>query len=320
MPAGLFDRSTTLPIALASPRGRAAAIPDPGYEALSRLTQLGDFLSAAFPPRSRWKEPPLFFFDTDRETQRHASRPNAPVDPLAAVSARIGAEMPLLCGSVEVRRVARTIPKLRSAAEKLAPLCTAARGLVELLAVPDDEAILALHPESRSGFRITVRGVADVGQFHVLMAGAISSDPNASFMSGPSIPERFAAACRNVGPPIPAGIPMVFDARFQMYTLSAIRSDGTLPTHFEGCDHWLWPASPLAAIPRLAGERVVLLGAPAFRQSWDVSTRFSGMPADLCLVETLGAFRVADELSKLTGKRIAPIHPREQDRPLARAA
>ena len=168
---------------------------------------------------------------------------------------------------------------------------------------------------------MTVRGgVADVGQFHVLMAAAISPDPNANFLSGPSIPERFAAACRNIGPSIPAGIPMVFEARFQMYTSSAIRSDGTLPTRFEGCDHWLWPASPLAAIPRLGGERVVLLGPPAFRQSWDVSTRFSGMPADLYLVERLGTFQVADHLSRLTGKRIAPIQPREQDRPLARAA
>ena len=142
MPAGLFGRSATLPIALASPPGRRTGVPDPGYEALSRLTQLGDFLSAAIPPRSRWKEPPLFFFDSDREAQRQAGRPSVPPDPFEIVSARIRAEMPQLCGSVEVRRVARTIQKLRSAAEKLAPLCTAVRDLVELLAVPDDEAVL----------------------------------------------------------------------------------------------------------------------------------------------------------------------------------
>jgi hypothetical protein len=319
MPARLLDRS--LPQSAPSTPKRPGGIPDPGYEAITRLTQLADSLSEACrSSRSRWKEPPLFFFDPEREAQRLSSQPVVPFDPLTAVAERIRAEMPLLCGSVEVRRVARGIEKLRIASETLAPMCAAAKDLVELLAVADDELILVLLPEARLGFRMAVRGVADLGQFHVLLAAAIAADLKAGYLPRPAIPDRFVAACRNSGPPIPAGIPMEMEARFQIYTPQALRADGTLPSGLEGCDHWLWPAMPLAIVPRMGGERVVLLGPPVYRQGWDVTVRFSGMPAELRLVESLGTFRVAEQLSRLTGNPIAPIPSRELRRDLSKAA
>jgi hypothetical protein len=321
MPARLLNRALTRFTPTTTPPKRPSGIPDPGYEALSRLTQLRDFLSSVtVPPRSRWKVPPLFFFDTQREIQRKASCTAPQADPFSAVSARIAAEMPLLCGSVEVRRVARTIEGLQAAAQAIAQLCTEAKNLAELLAIPDDEAILVIHPETRNGFRVTVRGVADVGQFHVLMAAAISEEPGMATHVGQAVPDRFVVANRNDGPPIPAGIPMVMEARFQMYTPAAIRPDGTLPTGLRGSDHWLWPTSPLAAVPRMGGERMVLLGPPAYNSKWDVRLRFQGMPADFRVVESLGPFRAAEQLSRLTGKPIQPIQRQDQERELLKAA
>jgi hypothetical protein len=113
---------------------------------------------------------------------------------------------------------------------------------------------------------------------------------------------------------------MVMEALFQLYTPAAINPDGTLPTGFGGCDHWLWPASGLASIPRVGEERVVLLGPPAYRAKWDVSVRFHEMPADLRMVETLSPFRVAEQLSKLTGNPIPPIHRYDRERKLLKAA
>ncbi len=296
---------------------RPSGSPDSGYEALSRLSRLRDFLvTIPLTPRNRWKVPPLFFFDTRHKITCPTQQPS----PYGAAEEQIAAELPLLCNSVEVRRVARTIEGLSNAAVAIAPMCAAAKSLVELLAIPDDEVILVLHPESRTGFRMAVRGVADVGQFHVLMAAAISENPSMDFHKGQAVPDRFVVACRNGGPPIPAGIPMVMEARFQFYTPAAIRTDGTLPTEFAGSDHWLWPAALLSAVPRIDGERVVLLGPPAFRAKWDVSLRFQGMPADLRAIESLGSFRVAERLSRLTGKPVSPTQRREQERELLKAA
>ncbi|HEV3436408.1 MAG TPA: hypothetical protein VG122_03550 [Gemmata sp.] len=321
MPARLLDRPSTRSAPTTPRPAGPAAIPDPGYEALSRLARLrADLAAVLVRPQSRWKEPALFFFDNCREAQREANRLVQPPDPFADISVRIAAELPVLSESVEARRVARTIEGLRATAEALAPQCVAAKDLADLLAIPDDEVVLVLHPELRTGFRMTVRGVADVGQFHVLMAAAISSDPNAGFRSGPAIPDRFVAACRNMGPSIPAGVPMVMEARFQLYTAAAIRPDGMLPTGFGGCDCWLWPTTPLAAIPRVGGERVMLLGPPAYRANWDVCLRFPGMRADLRVVEALGPFRVAEELTRLTGKPILPIPRQEQEKKLSKAA
>jgi hypothetical protein len=295
-------------------------MPDSGYEALSRLTQLRDELaSIGSRPQSRWKVPPLFFFDNEREAQRRLNCPAEP-DPFAAASTHIAEHLPMLCRSVEMRRVAKTIDGLRTAAERLTPHCQEARKLVELLTIPDDEAFLVLHPESRSGFRATVRGVADVGQFHILITAALATEPQTNLPAGAAIPDRFVAASRNSGPPIPAGIPMVMEARFQFYKPSAIKPDGTLPIGFTGCDHWLWPATPLAEVPRVDGERVLFLGPPAYRAKWDVSPRFQGMPAEVRVVENLGPFRVADQLSRLTGRPILPSERREAERELSKAA
>jgi hypothetical protein len=321
MPALLFNRSAQRPTRPKAPAKRSSGRNDPGYIALTRLRRLrDDLLSVSIPLPSRWKEPPLFFFDRAREAERQARCPAHQAEHFAAVTARITEEMPLLCGSVEARRVARTIDGLRSAAETLAPMCKAATVLLELLAVPDDEVILVLHPDSRIGLRMCVRGVADVGQFHVLMAAAFSGDPALNTLEGKAIPDRFVIACRNSGPAIPAGIPMVMEARFQFYTAAALRPDGSVPSGFGACRHWLWPDSPLATLPRLNGERTILIGPPAYRANWHVQSRFPEMPADTRLLESLGPFRVAEQLSRLTGNTIPPLDHRDVERKLSKAA
>ena len=321
MPARLLDGSFTRSGSTTAREQHFTGLPDTGYEALSRLTELRDYLSSvSLPSHSQWKVPPLFFFDGKRERERSACCPPQQHKLFETIAGKIAAELPALCRSVEVRRVARAIEGLRAAAEAIAPYCAVANELVELLAVPDDEKILVLHPETRAGFRMTVRGIADVGQFHVLMAAAAFAENSIAFRDYQEIPDRLVAACRNTGPSVPAGIPMVMEARFQLYTSSAINPDGTVPSGFGGCDHWLWPASPLASIPQVAGERVVLLGPPAYRAKWDVCARFHGMPANLRVVETLSPFRVAEQLSRLSGNPIPPIHRYDRERELIKAA
>ncbi len=320
MTVRLLDRSTTTPIA--QPTDRPAAIPDPGYDALRRLAGLRDELAAARPvrTRNRWKEPAVFFFDPRRQAELETARSTpVAVDPFAELSNHIAAELPMLLASVEVRRVGRAIDGLQSAAEALAPACLAAKDLANLLAIPDDEIFLVLHPERRAGFRLAARGLVDLGQFHILLANAVTGDSASGFLPGPRMPERFVAVCRDVNPTTPAGVPMVAEARFQMYDPAALRADGTLPAGCGACEHWLWPTAALASVPRIDGERVVLLGPLAYHATWDVTRRFPAMPAELRVVEALSPARVAERLTKLTGNLVSPILQPEEER-LSKAA
>ncbi|HJZ57352.1 MAG TPA: hypothetical protein VKE74_20455 [Gemmataceae bacterium] len=287
--------------------------PDPAFAALPRLTRLRDALTAPRPVSrpSRWREPAVFFFDSSRQSEYTASREVAHPEP-GPLAERIAAELPALFAFVEVRRVARAIPGLREAAA--ATRLPAAKDLAELLAIPDDETVLVLHPQTRTGFRLFVRGVADVAQFHLLMLDAAGE-----LLPGSPLPSRFRTACAEADPVIPAGVPMTAEARFQLFQPSAVQPDGSIPTGFRGCEHWLWGSQPLAALPRVDGERVVLLGEPAFRQTWEVERRFPAMRAEVRLLEVLGAFQVAERLGRLVGQPV-PVRADEADIPVLRRA
>jgi hypothetical protein len=301
-----------------TPANFTQAKPDPGYDARPRLMRLAaDIAIAAKPqPRSRWKEPTVFFFDTRRQAEYEAANPTTPqADPCAELSHRISAELQLLVASVELRQVARAVPELRPAAEQLSPRCSAAGELAALLAMPDDEVVTVLHPGMRTGFRFVVRGVADIGQFAILFADAASE-----LLPGPQVPRRFVTAYRDVDSVTAAGVPMVAESRFQMYMPSALRPDGSLPSGFGGCSHWLWPNTHLADVPRVEGERVVLLGPPAYRATWEVSRRFPAMTAEVRMLEVLNPFRVAERLAEITGTPVSPTVQREPEISLAKAA
>jgi hypothetical protein len=181
--------------------------------------------------------------------------------------------------------------------------------------MPDDEVVTVLHPGLRTGFRFVVRGVVDIGQFAILFADAANE-----LLPGPQLPRRFVAAYRDVDSTSAAGVPMVTEARFQMYMPAALRADGSLPPGFAGCNHWLWPNTQLANVPRIEGERVVLLGPPAYRATWEVSRRFPAMVADVRMLDELNPFRVAERLSTIAGNPVSPTVPREQEKILAKAA
>jgi hypothetical protein len=317
MSTRLRDRAIAAPT-VQSP-ARPARVPDTGYQALASLARLRDQLNEAFDarPMSPWKEPSFFFFDRRRQADLISARTNPAVDPFAGPAAAISTALPQLFASIEVRRVARAIDGLTEAAQALAPACPPARDLADLLALPEDEVFLVLDPDRRAGFRLITCGVSDVGQFHVLLAGAVAGDPAAGFLPGPCMAARFVAACRDPHPATPGGVPLVVEARFQLFAPTALLPDEALPEGFGGCEHWLWPAMPLSAVPRIDGERVVLIGPPAFTMTWDVSRRFPALPAELRLIETLGPSRVAASLSRLTGRRV-PLQA--EPNPLSKAA
>lgn len=282
--------------------GPSRAKPDAGYEAIPRLRRLAvELLAVAGRRRSQWKEPPVFFLDRGRQAELEAARAGTPpTEPFPELNTLIAAELPALFASADVRRVARAVPGLQAAARSLAPCCDAAKELAELLAVPDEEVVTVLHPGFGVGFRLLASGTADVGQLHALFLHAADE-----FLPGLPVPERVLAAARDANPALAGGSSPVIESRFQMHTPAALRPDGSLPAGFDGCGHWLWPEMPFGAIPCRDGERVVLLGPPAFRAAWEVSRRFPALAAEVRLLEVLSPARVAEHLARLAGNPVA---------------
>src|SRR5260370_1305022 len=100
---------------------------------------------------------------------------------------------------------------------------------------------------------------------------------------------------------------------------AALRPDGTLPAGFSACEHWLWPTQPLAAVPRLGGERVVLVGPAVVRTALDAEQRFPALTVEAEVVESLNAFQTAELLSRLCGRSV-PVQQPTDIPTLARAA
>ncbi len=271
--------------------------PDPAYHSLALFARVrqalrdsGALLAECRARRDRargkWGVPPLFFF--------HHTTPTAALFPqpfLGELADRMPAEMLAwntlpdllddalitLTAGVELRRAARTVDGLSEAAAAVADVLPAAAELAELLAIPDDQIVLAMHPEGRFGIKVRVRGIADVNQLHVLLADELP---------GLSVDPRLADACRDA---VPDPAASVFAARFQVFRSSALQTDGTLPSGFAGSDHWLWGDESPAAVPLEKGERVLLLGRPAVRTTWAVGRKFPRVTGEVEVVARFGA-------------------------------
>jgi hypothetical protein len=282
----LSRRDSALVVAVGDPRAQAVNRDtlDPAFAARPRLLALRDMLASAVKQlqRTRWKEPAVFFFDRKRQADLEAAQ-TAKLDAFATLTNAINAELDGLFAHVEVRRIARATDKLAMLANTLAPRCAAAQTLAELLAIPDDEVFLVLVPATRVAFRLHVRGVADVAQLYQAIASELAENT------------------------------------FQLFTSAALSQDGTLPTGFAGCEHWLWPTQPLAAVPRREGERVVLVGAATVQPAFDVEPRFPAMRAEIETIQTLNAFQTTEELSRLVGHAL-PVAGGNEPRVVAHAA
>ena len=288
------------PMSLTFP-SRQTDSPDVAFATLPLFRRLRDALTqAARERRSRWGVPTLFFFNDSLQAEWHQVRRRPAPSPLADL---IDDALTVMAASVEARHNARAMTDLVEAAMAVAPHIPQARMLAEVLAIPDDEVVRVIHPAAQAGFRILVRGLADVNQFHTLLADAVTGSPREGFLPGPRPHPRAVAAYRDQAP---NPLAQVATARFQLFRPSALQADGTLPTGFGGSDHWLWGTEPLGAIPRTNGERIVLLGEPAFRATWDVARKFSWLVGELDVVEVMSSAEVADWLAARTGRAVRP--------------
>ena len=177
----------------------------------------------------------------------------------------------LLAESLDVRRMARAVPGLRKAAAQVPQ----AAELAGVLALPEEEVWLVVHPAARAGYRVTLEGVADIAQLHVLLTDILTGDPARGYLIGRRPGGESVAACRETE--WTEGIEAT--ARFQFYRPEALRADGTLPEGFAGSDRWYWGHELLGTVPSEHGERILLIGEPVLPKAWEVTRRFSRIAA-----------------------------------------
>ncbi len=285
--------------------------PDPAVAALPRLTLLRDTLRRAgrvpglledrrFPPA------PVFFFHPADEPEPTVSDPWAKAAKRDPAAVRAWAELvpvtadvlPALGHAAAVRHAARAVPGLADAAKALAPHHPAAEEVADLLAVADDVTVLAVAPEKGAGFRVRVRGVADVAQFHVLFADAVTGNPATGRLPGKRPAPAVLEAYRD-GDPLD---PPIARARFQFYRPSALRPDGTLPRGFSGVDEWVWGHEWVSGLPQHLGERVVLVGEPAFAAEWEAVRRVPRVAGELTVTDVLSGAEVRAWVADRTGR------------------
>lgn len=129
------------------------------------------------------------------------------------------------------------------------------------LLVLDDEPLVALHRDTRTGYLLRMSGLADNFQLHTLLAAALAGHV------GVDAPSRKAVeVCR--------------DAPGQVSTVGAfnlVTPDG----------HWLWNEGTPSDIPVLRGARVLVLDKPPYQRGWDAGRFFPGMTGELSLERVL---------------------------------
>jgi hypothetical protein len=274
-------------------RARDVSRSDPGRDAMPALRRLMAHLPAAIEfarrvqkKQSAWPMPKLFFFH-----HPNAKSPQSFGDsPEAIAAARTHPDLALAwadldrlvedafakaAASAVARQIARAMPDLRTRLHALASVHPKCRQLLDLLSITDDEVIRVIIPHEGRGWRVLVRGLADLGQFQLLIADAVENNP-----PDPRLVDayRFDAVDPNCA---------AATIRWQFYLPSALQPDGTLPAGFDGAEHWLWESQPLLAVPLVNGERLLYAGSPAYPRQWLVGRKFAAVAGELEVLETM---------------------------------
>jgi hypothetical protein len=269
---------------------RPAAGPDVAAAAVPLLRKLRDALAAALPRPDRWGVPRLFFFRPELQEEWEAVRP--PARPLDAPTLDLLDDaVSVLAASPDARKAGRATPGLLAAARAAAPLGKRPRELADLLDLLDDEVVRVVHPRAGAGWRVRVRGVADVGQFHALVADAVVGSPARGKLPGLRPDARAVAVYRGEDDG-----PAVLTARFRLLSPTALEAG--LPDGPAGAGHWLFPAQPLRSVPRTpAGERAVLLADVGIAPTWPAERRCPRVAAAVDVLATMTAAEVRDWLA-----------------------
>lgn len=248
---------------------------DLAYSLRDRLHALGQLLQQGVKQRPQWEAirqaPPLFFFDRDRQDELLASGRSSDhrlaSDPIwHGLASALAGLWPSLIRDLPTRQLARAIPNFREYALQLSDLHPAASQLARLLQVVDEEVLCLIAWPQRVGLSVEVRGLQRLDQVYEIL----TSD----FARGAGLGENF-----------------------RLFSPRALQRSGMLPAEAHGCVDWLFADQPGADLPRIAGERAVLVRETSWPVVRDAERCFPELAFEWRLVRWLGADEVARRLA-----------------------
>lgn len=143
--------------------------------------------------------------------------------------------------------------------------------LYGLLMVADDEVLTVVHRATGRGYEVVISGIADNFQLHTLLAARLTGDQAQGFLPGEQ-PSAAEIAAATDGPELepPGGMKGVFNL-------------------VDGFGAWIWNEGRPTDIPRLEGERVVVLDPPPYPRTWNAGRVYQLMAPSLEVTRVLSA-------------------------------
>jgi hypothetical protein len=148
--------------------------------------------------------------------------------------------------------------------------------LVYALLVLDDEPLVALHRDTRTGYLLRMSGIGDNFQLHTLLAGELIGP---GYLPGDSPTADAVAVCRDASGHSPT-----------VGAFNLVTADGT----------WIWNEGTPSDISRVRGTRLVVLDKPPYVRHWDAGRFFPGMRGSLTLERVLSRHETESWFSEVS--------------------
>ena len=177
--------------------------------------------------------------------------------------------------------------------DPLIELHEGAHWLSKIIPVMHEEPVVVLEPSTGLGIEGLLSGVVDNFQLHVLLMEVF---PQKGLFKRKRTSDRIIAVARGEGPQ--AGEESV-EGCWNMYIHEALLGDLTLS---EASENWIWGEGTPADIPVLEDRRVILLGPPTYRRTWNSMRMFDALKADLKVTRVLNERQVRSWLERITNR------------------
>ncbi|WP_433220108.1 hypothetical protein ACQP00_17070 [Dactylosporangium sp. CS-047395] len=192
-----------------------------------------------------------------------------------------------LCQRAEVRATLPQRERLTAAVAAARELYGTASWLWGLLRVVDHEQLIVVDRDfarTGRGFRVTVGGIGDNFQLHILLAATLIGDPGRGLLPGrrPTAAEFAAATDGNPQPP------------------GGIRGCWNL---VDARGEWIWNEGTPADIPRLDGVRLIALDREPYARTWNAGRSYPRMAPRLLIDGALAPGEAAHWLARIGAPR-----------------
>ncbi|WP_189002254.1 hypothetical protein [Deinococcus roseus] len=192
--------------------------------------------------------------------------------------------------SPEARReAAPLLPAFNSLAEQH----EGAHWLSKIIPVLHEEPVVVLEPATGLGIEGTLSGVVDNFQLHVLL---MDTFPQKGLFKRKRTSDRIIAVAKGEGPQTAEES---VEGAWNLYTHQALLADLSLS---EASENWIWGEGTPADIPILEDRRVILLGPPTYRRTWNSMRMFDALKADLKVTRVLNERQVRSWLERITNR------------------